>query len=334
MDQEYTQQLIKIEQELERWLPENPDELWAEKVFTAIGKKADTGSFRFLIDPLRDLVFRGGKRWRPLLMTLVCEALGGEDKSFPLTPVVEFSHNASLIHDDIEDESDERRGKPSIHKIYGVDTAINSASFFYFLSSSCIDNSSFQNKEQIYKKWLDCMRRLHLGQAMDINWHRNVSIVPKEEDYYLMCRMKTGSLARLAAEFGALSAGASAETAASFGEAADMMGIGFQILDDVKNLTTGVPGKKRGDDIVEGKKGLPIILYMNKYPEKKERIFYHFHVAKREGASAPEVGELIDTLNNSDVFPIAEEKGKFFINEAKKTFEPYPILNSFIKLIS
>jgi octaprenyl-diphosphate synthase len=334
MDQEYTQQLSKIERELETWLPENPDALWAEKVFTAVGKKTDEESMRFLLSPLRELVFRGGKRWRPLLMTLVCEALGSGDKSIPLTPVVEFSHNASLIHDDIEDESDIRRGSPAIHKIYGVDTAINSASFFYFLSSSCIDNSTFQNKEIIYKYWLESMRRLHLGQAMDINWHRNVSMVPKEEDYYLMCRMKTGSLARLAAELGAFAAGASAETAAALGEAADMMGVGFQILDDVKNLTSGIPGKKRGDDIVEGKKGLPVLLFMNKYPEKRDKVFYCFHVAKREGISAPEVSDLIDTLSGSDVFRESEEKGRSFINEAQKIFDSYAVLNGFIKLIS
>ena len=333
MDQEYTQQLVKIEQELNRWLPETPDALWAEKVFTAAGKDVDAVSLQSLIAPLRELVFRGGKRWRPLLMTLVCEALGS-DKATPLTPVVEFSHNASLIHDDIEDESDTRRGKPATHKIFGVDTAINSASFFYFLVSACIEDSAFPNKELVYKKWLECMRRLHLGQAMDINWHRNVSIIPEVEDYFLMCKMKTGSLARLAVELGAYAAGANDETAAALGEAADLLGVGFQILDDVKNLTTGIPGKKLGDDVVEGKKGLPVLLCMHKYPEKRESIFYCFHVAKREGASAPEVKELIDILNTAGVFPEAEEKGKFYINEAKKIFGSYAVLDNFLKLIS
>jgi len=331
---EYTQQLLKIENELKRWLPDSPDPVWAESVFTEIGKMADEKSLHFLTEPLKELVFRGGKRWRPLLMTLVCEALGGGDAAIPLTPVVEFSHNASLIHDDIEDESDERRGKPAIHKTFGVDTAINSASFFYFLASSCIDNTQISNKENFYKLWLDCMRRLHLGQAMDINWHRNVSIVPGIDDYILMCRMKTGSLARLAAELGSYAAGASAQTAKQLAEAADIMGVGFQILDDVKNLTTGIPGKKRGDDVVEGKKGLPVLMYMHKYPEKKERIFYYFHAAKQEGITSPEVDELIETLNGSGVFPEAEEKGRYYIDEAQKVFSSYPLLNDFIKLIS
>jgi len=346
MNHEYTQQLLKIETELKRWLPENPDSIWAAKVFSDIAENADVGSLRFLINPLRELLFRGGKRWRPLLMTLICETLNGGDAAIPLSPILEFSHNASLIHDDIEDESDERRGKPAVHKIFGVDTAVNSASFFYFLASKCIDLCSFENKERIYKMWLECMRRLHLGQAMDINWHRNITAVPSMEDYFLMCRLKTGSLARLSTELGAFAAGAPDEVMRFLGDAADMMGIGFQILDDVKNLTTGIPGKKRGDDVVEGKKGLPVLLYMHKYPEKREKIFYYFHEAKRGGTAAPEVEELINTLYSAGVFDEAEEKGRSFLRETKEIFashqfsgmslneHSHTLLEGFIKLIS
>ena len=185
-----------------------------------------------------------------------------------------------------------------------------------------------------------------MGQAMDIQWHRNISIIPEIEDYYLMCKMKTSSLARLAAELGAHAAGASQEIINIIANAADMVGIGFQILDDVKNLTTGNPGKKLGDDVVEGKKGLPVLLYMHKYPEKRERIFYCFHVAKREGTNAPEVGELIDALKATDVFAEAEEKGRALIKNAQEIFKSseftgYPLnensrslLDNLIKLIS
>jgi len=351
MDQEYIERLSKIEKELEHWLPENPDNEWVKNAFPNLGQDADESSLLSLITPLRELLFRGGKRWRPLLMTLVCETLGGRDAAVPLTPIVEFSHNASLIHDDIEDESDMRRGKPSIHKLFGIDTAINSGSFFYFLAACCIDKytqqeNSLIGREQIYKLWHDCMRRLHLGQAMDINWHRNVSTVPTIDEYFLMCKLKTGSLARLATELGAHAAGASPEVVRQLVEATDKMGIGFQVLDDVKNLTTGIPGKKLGDDVVEGKKGLPVLLYMHKYPEKRERIFYYFHVAKHEGVRAPEIEELIDTLKSADIFKEAEEKGISFLRETKeiygaKAFAGLPInenarklLDGFIDLIS
>jgi geranylgeranyl pyrophosphate synthase len=76
-----------------------------------------------------------------------------------------------------------------------------------------------------------------------------------------MCRYKTGALARMAAELGVISAGGSESDAVEMGQACEEMGVGFQILDDVINLTTGNPGKKRGDDIVEGKKSLPVIIF-------------------------------------------------------------------------
>jgi len=346
MDQEYTRRIEKIEKELRRWLPETADSAWVEKVFPDIGGKISASSAHFLTAPLTDILSRGGKRWRPLLMTLVCETLGGGDSAIQLSPLLEFCHNASLIHDDIEDESDERRGKQAIHKIYGVDTAINSGTFFYFLSSSCIDSCNLKNKELLYKLWTDCIRKLHLGQAMDINWHRNVSAVPEIEEYYSMCRMKTGSLARFAAELGANAADAPKEAVKVLGDATEMMGVGFQILDDVKNLTTGNPGKKRGDDVVEGKKSLPVLLYLHKYPDKKERIFYFFHVAKTEGTRAPEVEELIETLTKTGVLSEAEEKGKSLLKETQEIFSAHEfsgctinkdglaLLDGFIKLIS
>jgi len=352
MDQEYTERLHKIEKELERWLPEKPDSLWAKKVFGDIGNKADPDSMNTLLAPLRELLFRGGKRWRPLLMMLFCEALGGKDASVPLAPIIEFSHNASLIHDDIEDDSDERRGKPSVHKIYGVDVAINSGSFFYFLASSCIESCDFKNKELIYKLWTECMRKLHLGQSMDIHWHRNFSLIPSIGDYFFMCSMKTGSLARLSIQLGVLAADIpelSIDNDKLFvpimSDAVDKIGVGFQILDDVKNLRTGVPGKKRGDDIVEGKKSLPVILYLNKFPDKKEQIFRYFEAAKSKSISAPEIDEMIYTLSLEGVLDEAEKKGKSLLRQSEKFFQfddifrlakdkgSYDLLCNFFKLI-
>lgn len=323
MNQDYIQRIKNIEAELERWLPRtegsvNSEFAIAEEVFPYIGNKA-AASYDTLFAPLKDMLSRGGKRWRPLLMTLICETLGGGNAALPITPLVEFCHNASLIHDDIEDNSDERRGKPAVHHIYGVDTATNSGSFFYFLSLCCIESYKGQ-KEQLYKLWGDYLRKLHLGQAMDISWHRDVSFVPNVDDYYLMCGMKTGGLAGLAAELGAFAAGASTGTMRLVGGAAEKLGIAYQIMDDIKNLTTGVPGKKRGDDVVEGKKSLPVLLYLTKFPEKKEKIFNCFCEAKENGVNAPETEELIEILTSSGVLTGAERIAQLIIKEVREVF--------------
>jgi len=322
MDIEYSQRLKKIEAELNKWLPDaGADSALYEKIFPARGDKIKASLHEALFAPVSDIISRGGKRWRPLLMTLVCETLGGgSGASLPFAPLVEFCHNASLIHDDIEDDSDKRRGKPAIHVVYGVDTAINSGAFLYFLSLCCVESCPPEKREPVYKLWAEYMRKLHLGQSIDISWHRDIKIVPEIEDYYLMCAMKTGSLSRFAAELGAYCAGTSDEAARYAGEAAEKLGIGFQILDDVKNLTTGIVGKRRGEDIVEGKKSLPVLLYFHKHPEKREKIFFYFYEAETNGFSAPEIDDMIETLKKAGVLKEAEEKALSLIDEARKAF--------------
>jgi len=352
MDQQYTLRLEKIEKTLDHWLPENPGSAWALEVFPGLGRM-DDDLLRVLAAPGRDILSRGGKRWRPLLMTLVCEALGGGDASLPLAPLVEFCHNASLIHDDIEDSSDERRGKPAVHLIYGVDTAINSGSFLYFLPLACIDSWAGINpglaqadnyRAEAYSLWAAYLRKLHLGQAIDIHWHRDFGIIPSVDEYLAMCALKTGCLARFAAELGVMAAKtADCETsrtgalgeAAPLGEAAEKLGIGFQILDDVKNLTTGIPGKKRGDDIVEGKKSLPVLLFLKRHPEKKEMVRRCFTEVKAKGVGAPETEELILALAASGVINEAGEQGKALIAGARVIFEKNSaLLAGLIDLIS
>jgi len=326
MDQQYTIRLEKIEKTLERWLPESPGPAWAQEVFPGLGRCVDKELLRVLAAPGRDILSRGGKRWRPLLMTLVCEALGAGDAAIPLAPLVEFCHNASLIHDDIEDNSDERRGKPAVHLVHGVDAAINSGSFLYFLPLACIDSWAHADnyRAEAYALWASHIRRLHLGQAIDIHWHSNFDIVPSIDEYLAMCALKTGCLARFAAELGiiaAKTAGCGTSQTEPLSEAAEKLGIGFQILDDVKNLTMGVPGKKRGDDIVEGKKSLPVLLFLRRHPEKKEMVCRCFTASRAKGVDTPETEELIQALAACGVIKDAEEQGKDLIACARRVFE-------------
>jgi len=331
MDQMYTQRLENMEAVLDRWLPFEPGRTWAADVFPGLEDRLDLQKLLAITSPGRDLLSRGGKRWRPLLMTLVCEALGGGDAALPLVPLVEFCHNASLIHDDIEDSSDERRGKPAVHLIHGIDAAINSGCFLYFLPLACIEPLPETQKARVYTLWGQYMRKLHMGQAIDISWHRNFEPIPSIEEYYTMCRLKTGCLARFAAELGAVSA--NVDKPALY-DAAEKLGVGFQILDDVKNLTTGLPGKKRGDDVVEGKKSLPVLLFLERRPDQKGLVKRCFGAARAGGTSAPEVEELIGSLG--EVLAEAEGQGKTLIAEAREAFAAYnyPLLCGFVDFLS
>ena len=330
----------KIEEFLFELLPASPSAAWYRKVFPAIELKNETA--KTLLAPGRDLFLRGGKRWRPLLSHLVCKALGGGDAVLPLLPLVELSHNASLIHDDLEDNSDERRGKPAVHLIYGSDTAINTGSFLYFLPLAVLENSPYDSKDtnRLWKLWAEHIRFLHLGQSMDIAWHRDGSFIPSLDDYMLMCRLKTGSLARFAVLLGIEAARISRYKAvcdtfdyeglrASLGEAAQKFGVGFQILDDVKNLSAGIPGKKRGDDVVEGKKSLPVLLFLlnmtgtmegTDQTDRKAFVLRCFKAAGEKGVDVPEVEEFIEQLTRAGALEEAEKYGKTLISEAGNVF--------------
>jgi octaprenyl-diphosphate synthase len=340
MRQEYNLRIEKIEAVLRSRFPENPDPAWTAQVFPA-APPVSPDLVAALTGPGRDLINRGGKRWRPLLMTLVCESLGGGDAALPLVPLVEFCHNASLIHDDIEDGSAERRGKPSVHLIYGLDAALNGGCFLYFLAPHCIDSwtTPEQLKNQVWSLWAAQLRRLHLGQAMDIHWHRDPSSMPGIDEYLAMTALKTGSLARLAACLGVIAAVPALSTAitsqdvpdeetgpdrfaevvdefsSGFGGAAEKLGVGFQILDDVKNLSTGNPGKQRGDDVVEGKQSLPILLYLHRKPERQNFVLRCFDAARTGGAGVPEVEELVDALEREGVLEEAASRGHELIRE-------------------
>jgi octaprenyl-diphosphate synthase len=338
MEIQYTKRLEKIEAQIRSWLPENPDSEWIKKVFNISDENINPALVKNLSLPGWDLINRGGKRWRPLLMLLTAEAIAGErgaEAALPLTPLVEFPHTASLIHDDIEDNSDERRGKPAAHLLYGTDTAINGGSFMYFLPLACLSAcGSAVLKDRVLTAWADHMRALHLGQAMDIAWHRDFHSLPGLDEYDSMCRLKTGCLASLAAVLGVYAGTAPARQkpaavdswkktallAEAFGNAAEQLGVGFQILDDVKNLSIGVPGKKRGDDIVEGKKSLPVLLYLHRYPEKRDFASRCFAAARAGGVTASEVDELISELEKAGVLEEGREKALEYINKSREVF--------------
>jgi octaprenyl-diphosphate synthase len=337
---DYTSRLEKIEAVLKNSLPERPDAAWFKANFIADGDEITLPAFPDtvppLLEPAVDLLNRGGKRWRPLLMLLVSESLGGGEAALPLSPLVEFCHNASLIHDDIEDNSAERRGKPAVHLLYGMDTAINSGCFLYFLPLACIDGWSapVEAKLALYSLWAREMRALHLGQSLDIAWHRDWETLPSTGDYYTMCALKTGVLARFAANVGVMAAACAAGRQysdkpgiAALAKAAERMGVGFQILDDVKNLTEGVPGKKRGDDIVEGKKSLPLLLYLHdeasspsETGSRRRFVTRCIRAAARDGIDAPEAEELIAALAASGCLDRAAAQGRSLLAQAEEAF--------------
>ena len=168
---------------------------------------------------------------------------------------------------------------------------------------------------------------------MDIFWHRNPDFFPMEEEYLAMVKNKTGTLASLAAKLGCIAGGLSAEEAESFGGIAADIGIGFQIIDDVINLTTGNPGKERGDDIVEGKKSLPVLIHAGLCPDDKPKIAEFMKAAAAGGIHSAAVEDCIALLNTSGCIQKAAERGRTLIEQSCAKFHSQQIQELFTSMI-
>ena len=329
MSSPFQSRLKEIERTIGFFLPESPSHDWLALSFADKSTHAALDTAReALLKPVRSLVDCGGKRWRPLLAVLCARALAkGKGEKLAAqhaaeapAALVEAVHTASLIHDDIEDSSLWRRGKPAVHVTFGVDTAINAASWLYFHASLCIENLDLppERKLLLYEAYLLELRRLHLGQAADIAWHKDREAFPTVESYLWMVKNKTGALSRLAAKMGILASGGDATVATEAGDIAAKIGAGFQIIDDVLNLTSGNAGKKRGDDIVEGKKSLPVLLFVEHCRVSADEgavqhLMSLFDQAADEGIESPAVEEAIALLNSSSCIKDASHKGKKLI---------------------
>ena len=227
-----------------------------------------------IADPIWDMLDRGGKRWRPALFLLICEALGKEaDYCLDFAIIPEVVHNGTLVVDDIEDSSEIRRGKPCTYKIFQLDMAINAGNAMYYLPLLPLMEHkaelSAEMQRDVYEVYVQEMINLSMGQAMDIAWHRGIANADAldEKDYLQMCAYKTGTLARMAAKIAGVVSGADKQLVEKLGCLAESIGVAFQMQDDILDLTGQEFAKAKGcigGDITEGKRSLLVIYALKK----------------------------------------------------------------------
>jgi len=227
-----------------------------------------------IAEPIWDMLDRGGKRWRPALFLLICEALGKEsDYCLDFSIIPEVIHNGTLIVDDIEDSSEMRRGKPCTYKVFQTDIAVNAGNAMYYLPLLPLmaqkTKLTPEMQRDIYEIYVQEMINLSMGQAMDIAWHRGIANADQlsEEDYLQMCAYKTGTLARMSAKIAAVVAGTNKPLVEKLGRFAESIGVAFQMQDDILDVTGVEFAKKKGgvgQDITEGKRSLLVIYTLKK----------------------------------------------------------------------
>ncbi|NYT03160.1 MAG: polyprenyl synthetase family protein, partial [Candidatus Methanofastidiosa archaeon] len=243
--------------------------------------------------------------------------------------IPEIAHNGTIIIDDIEDGADLRRGKPALHKVYGEDIAINCGNAMYFLPLQVVDEHKGKIEidilQRVYSIYLEEMRNLHYGQALDITWHKGLlKKEPNVGEYLQMTAFKTGTLARMAARMAVALSEKDEETEDRFGRFAESIGIAFQIQDDLLDLTTTEKereafGKSYGNDISEGKRSLAVIYSLLSLEKtKRDRLVKILNSHTKEKKI---IEEAINLIKETGSIEISRETANKIVLESWKEIE-------------
>ena len=217
------------------------------------------------------IISAGGKRIRPVLVLLIANAYGYQGRAhYDLAAVVEFIHTATLLHDDVVDESSLRRGRQTANALFGNAASVLVGDFLYSRAFQMMVGVGQMRVMQILA---DATNVIAEGEVMQLLNMHDPDVA--EERYLLVIRSKTAKLFEAAAELGALIGGASDADVAAAGEYGRCLGTAFQLIDDALDYSGHVAeiGKNVGDDLREGKPTLPLIYLMkNGTPEQRELV--------------------------------------------------------------
>jgi geranylgeranyl diphosphate synthase type I len=264
-----------------------------------------------LWDAIRWLPLAGGKRLRPILALVACEAVGGKSsKAISFAIAIELLHNFTLVHDDIVDRASQRRGVQTVHLRYGESTAIfaGDALLAKAIEVTTQAQSSPKIIVQLTYKLAEVTSILCEGQEIDIEF--GIKTEASLEQYLELIRRKTAVLFQLACEGGALIGNASQKALQSLSNYGLNLGMAFQIVDDCLDLIGVKTGKPPGADIREGKKTLPIIhALQNASAQDKAELL---KILEKRNARQKEINHAIDILKHTNsidwAFKLAQEK--------------------------
>lgn len=218
------------------------------------------------IQKIIDHVMRSdGKRIRPVLLLLAAKACGEINEiTYNSAVTIELLHTASLIHDDVVDESAMRRGKPSLNAVYDNKMAVLAGD--YFLSTALI-KSVMTGDIEIISDISSLGRSLAEGELNQLSLVKQ--LILDEKEYFEVIKKKTASLLAICMKIGAASVGAPREEVERFRQLGEIFGICFQLRDDIFDYFTNNIGKPTGNDIREGKVTLPLLYALKNAPEAK-----------------------------------------------------------------
>ena len=286
--------------------------------FVQLFDKSLSGKDGMLGQALDHIRNRSGKRMRPMLILLIAKNFGLVNEATQHAAVgLELLHTASLVHDDVVDESEERRGQASVNASYNNKVAVLVGD--YILSTALL-SVSFTHSDEIVKELAELGRTLSNGEILQLTNIRNQEI--SEDVYYQVIKQKTAALFETCAGIGALSVDASKEKVEAARKFGQNVGIIFQIRDDIFDYFESKEiGKPTGNDMAEGKITLPLIYALN----KKDDVEMKNLAAKVKAGTVnqDEIARLVAFAKESGGIDYAEQRMNDFHRDASLFIERF-----------
>ena len=249
----------------------------------------------------------GGKRLRPVLLLITAETFGGSiEEAMPTALAVEIFHNFTLLHDDIMDNADVRRGKPSVYAKWGGNVALLSGDAMLITAYKSLAKISSERLPKVMNIFSDMALAVCEGQQYDMDFETMSKV--SVEEYMQMIERKTSALLSGSAMIGATMAGADEEDIKKIYRFATELGLAFQLQDDVlDSYGDKALGKKIGGDILEGKKTFLMIQALNRASAEEREILTTTHL--RQGIAEQEKIDIVKALYDKlDVKRVAEQQ--------------------------
>jgi octaprenyl-diphosphate synthase len=268
---------------------------------------------------LNYILRRKGKQMRPLLVFLTAKLNGDiSESAFVAATFIELLHTASLVHDDVVDDANERRGALSINALWNSKIAVLVGD--YMLSKGMLISVE-KNRFDMLEIVSEAVKSMSEGELLQLQKSRKLNI--KEEDYFKIILSKTAALLSACTACGARSVSDDLETIQIMKEFGENIGIAFQIRDDILDYEgTGLTGKKVGNDIKERKITLPLIHALEQSPSSKKKQI--LGIVKNRKKTKSEIAEVISFVSDYGGIEYAELKMNQYRDKALAILDSYP----------
>ena len=296
-----------------------------EIVNKALNEALDVAGHEKLQAAMRHIPMAGGKRLRPVLAMLCADAISDSGaRTVPFGVTLELIHNFTLLHDDVMDQDDLRRGVKTVHVLFDEATAINAGDVLFARAFETLSNTEVKDGalRVLVRNVAAAVRKIGEGQQMDKDFENQTDI--SREDYLKMIDYKTAQLFQAAAEGGAIIAEGTEEQISAMHEYGRLLGMGFQIWDDYLDLKADekLLGKPVGSDIKNGKRTLVVVHALERLEGEKKDDFVR--ILGNQNATQEEVKGAIALMDEVGSIVHAKELAEDYADKSKELLTVLP----------